>query len=93
MIQKILNPFGDVFNGIGYFKGTFSLQLKPDTANCTKCTIQACSICALQKLFKEELEHLQKMDIINTLGVNEIVQSGVIALCGYLKQRVRLDYV
>ena len=27
--QKIHDTFGDVFNGIGCFKGTFSLQLKP----------------------------------------------------------------
>ena len=31
MTQKIHNMFGDVFNGIGCFKGTFSLQLKPDS--------------------------------------------------------------
>ena len=31
LMQKIHNTFGDVFNGIGCFKGTFSLQLKPDS--------------------------------------------------------------
>ena len=31
MMQKIHDTFGNVFNGIGYFKGTFSLQLKPDS--------------------------------------------------------------
>ena len=31
MTQNIHNTFGDVFNGIGCFKGTFSLQLKPNS--------------------------------------------------------------
>ena len=31
MMQIIHNKFGDVFNGFGCFKGTFSLQLKPDS--------------------------------------------------------------
>ena len=31
MMQKIHDTFGNVFNGIGCFKGTFSLQLKPDS--------------------------------------------------------------
>ena len=31
MMQKIYDTFGYVFNGIGCFKGTFSLQLKSDS--------------------------------------------------------------
>ena len=31
MMQTIQDTFGDVFNGIGCFEGTFSLQLKPDS--------------------------------------------------------------
>ena len=31
MMQKIHKTFGNVFNGIGCFKGTFSLQLKPNS--------------------------------------------------------------
>ena len=31
LMQKIHNVFDNVFNGIGCFKGTFSLQLKPDS--------------------------------------------------------------
>ena len=31
MMQIIHDKFGDVFNGIGCFEGTFSLQLKPDS--------------------------------------------------------------
>ena len=30
LTQEIHNTFGDVYNGIGCFKDTFSLQLKPD---------------------------------------------------------------
>ena len=29
-MQSIHMRFGDIFNGIGCFEGTFSLQLKPD---------------------------------------------------------------
>ena len=31
LTQKIHNVFDNVFNGIGYFKGILSLQLKPDS--------------------------------------------------------------
>ena len=31
LMWEIHNTFGDVFNGIGCFKGTFSLQLKPNS--------------------------------------------------------------
>ena len=31
MTQRIHEEYGKVFNGIGCFKGTFSLQLKPDS--------------------------------------------------------------
>ena len=69
MTQKIHDRFGNVFNGIGCFEGTFSLQLKPNSK-----PYQAppgCVAYALQKPFKEELEHLQKMDIITPLGIDE----------------------
>ena len=72
MMQKINNRFGNIFNGIGCFKGTFSLQLKPDSK-----PYQGPSRCiayALQKPFKAELECLQKMDIITPLGVDEMVE-------------------
>ena len=69
MTKKIHDMFGDVFNGIGYFKGTFSLQLKPDSKPYQ--VPPRCVGYAQQKPFKEELEHLKKMDIITTLGVDE----------------------
>ena len=87
-MQKIHDVFGNVFNGIGCFKGTFSLQLKPDSKPYQASPRHVAYV--LQKPFKEELECLQKMDIITPLGVDEMV---VIALCWYPKQMVRLGYV
>ena len=69
MTQKIHNTFGDVFNGIGCFKGTFSLQLKPNSKPCQEPPRHVAY--ALQNPFKEELEQLQEMDIIAPLGVDE----------------------
>ena len=85
MTQRIHEKFGDVFNGTGCFKGTFSLQLKLDSKPYQVPPRWVAY--ALQKLFKEELEHLQELDIIAPLGVDEI-ESGVIALCWYPKQMV-----
>ena len=72
MMQKIHNTFGDVFNGIRCFKGTFSLQLKPDSKPYQVPPRHVAY--TLQKLFKEELEWLQKMDIITPLGVDKTVE-------------------
>ena len=72
LMQKIHNTFGDVFNGIGCFKGTFSLQLKPDSKPYQAPPRHVAYV--LQKLFKEELEQLQIMDIITLLGVDETVE-------------------
>ena len=72
MMQKIHDAFGNVFNGIGCFKGTFSLQLKPDSKPYQVPPRLVAHM--LQKPFKEELEHLQKMDIITPLGVDEMAE-------------------
>ena len=69
MTQKIHNRFGIIFNGIGHFKGMFSLQLKPNSKPYQAPPRHVAY--ALQKPFKEELEHLQKLDIITPLGVDE----------------------
>ena len=66
MMQKIHKTFGNIFNGIGCFKGTFSLQLKPNSKPYQMPP--KCVAYVLQKLFKEELECLQKIDIITPLG-------------------------
>ena len=72
MTQKIHNTFGNVFIGIGCFKGTFSLQLKPDSKPYQAPPRWVAY--ALQKPFKEELECLQKLDIITPLGVDKIAE-------------------
>ena len=64
--------FDNVFNGIGCFKGTFSLQLKPD--NRPYQVPPRCVAYVLQKPFKDELDWLQKMDIITPLGVDEMAE-------------------
>ena len=72
LMQRVHTVFGNVFNGIGCFEGTFSLQLKPDSKPYQAPPRHV--VYALQKLFKEELDWLQKMDLITPLGVNETVE-------------------
>ena len=72
MAQTIHDTFVNVFNGIGYFEGTFSLQLKPESKPYQVPHRHV--VYVLQKPFKEELEHLQKMDIITPLGVDETAE-------------------
>ena len=72
MTQKILDTFGNVFNGTGCFEGTFSLQLKPDSKPYQVPPGHV--VYMLQKPFKEELEHLQKIDIITPLWVDEMAE-------------------
>ena len=72
MMQRIHVMFGDVFNGIGCFEGTFSLQLKP---NSKPYQVPPRHVAyALQKLFKEELQCLQELDIIAPLGVDKMAE-------------------
>ena len=66
MTQKIYNTYGNVFNGIGCFEGTFSLHLKPDSKPYQVPPRHMAY--ALQKLFKEELKQLQEQDITAPLG-------------------------
>ena len=67
-MQLIYKDFDNVFNGIGCFEGTFSLQLRPDSK--PYHAPPRCVAYALQKPFQDELERLQQ-DIIAPLGVNE----------------------
>ena len=71
--------FDNVFNGIGCFEGTFSLQLKPDSKPYQVPPRDVAYV--LQKLFKDELDWLQRLDIITPLGVDKMAENGVIALC------------
>ena len=61
-----------MFNGIGCFEGTFSLQLKPNSKPYQ--VPPRCVAYALQKPFKDELEWLQKLDIITALGIDGTVE-------------------
>ena len=72
LMQKIHNMFNNVFNGIGCFEGTFSLQLKPDSKP-YQAPMRRVAY-ALQKPFKDELDQLQKLDIITPLGIHETVE-------------------
>ena len=72
MAQRIHEMFGDIFNSIGCFEGTFSLQLKPDSKPYQVSPRHVAY--ALQKPFKEELQHLQDLDIIAPLGVDEMAE-------------------
>ena len=64
--------FDNVFNGIGCFEGTFSLQLKPDRKPYQAPPRHVAY--ALQKTLKDELDWLQKLDIITPLGIDETVE-------------------
>ena len=72
MTQRIHETFGNVFNGIGWFKGTFSLQLKPGSKPYQ--VPPRSKAYALQKLFKEELQCLQELETIVPLGVHKTVE-------------------
>ena len=72
MMQKIHETFSYIFNGIGCFEGTFSLQLKPNSKRYQVPCRHVAYV--LQKPFKEELECLQEMDIITPIGVDETVE-------------------
>ena len=54
MTQQIHKEYGKVFNGIGCFVGTFSLQLKLDSKP-YQVALRHIAY-ALQKLFQEELQ-------------------------------------
>ena len=72
LMHKIHTDFGDVFNGIGCFKCTFSLLLNPNSKP-YQVPLRHVAY-ALQKPFKEESENLKKMDIITPLGVDETAE-------------------
>ena len=67
--HQLHKEFEDVFNGIGCFDGTFLLQLNPDRKPYQ--VPLRCMAYTLQKLFEEELERLQKQNIIALLGIDE----------------------
>ena len=72
MTQRIHKEYSEVFNGIGCFGGTFSLQLKPDSKPYQ--VLPRHIAYALQKPFQEELQQLQELDIIMLLGVDKTAE-------------------
>ena len=72
MMQKIHKTFDNIFNGIVCFKGTFSLHLMPNSKPYQAPPRYVTY--ALQKPFKEELECLQKMDIITPFRVDKMAE-------------------
>ena len=72
LTQKIYNVLDNVFNGIGCIEGAFSLQLEPDTKPYQAPPRHVAY--ALQKLFKDEMDQLQKLDIITPLGVDKTAE-------------------
>ena len=69
MTQRIHKEYGEVFKGIGCFKGTFSLQLKLDSKPYQAPPKHIAYV--LQKPFQKELQRLQELDIIMPLGVDK----------------------
>ena len=72
MTQRIHETFGDIFNGIECLQGTFSLLLKPDSKAYQVPPRHMAYL--LQKPFKEELQHLEELDIIAPLGVDKMAE-------------------
>ena len=72
MTQRIHEEYGKVFNGIGCFEGRFSLQLKLDSKPYQVPPRHVAYV--LQKLFQEELQQLQELDIIILLGVDKTAE-------------------
>ena len=61
-----------MFNGIGHFEGTFSLQLKPDSKPYQAPPRHVAY--ALQKNIQRHMDRLQRMDITMPLGVDEMAE-------------------
>ena len=71
LTHKIHNVFDDVFNGIGCFKGTFSLQLKSDSKPYQAPLRHVAYV--LQNHSRMSYQ-LQKLDIITPLGIDDTVE-------------------
>ena len=90
--KQIQKEFEEVFMGIGCFEGMFSLHVKPDNKPYQVPSRHVAY--ALQKLFKEGLEKLQRQDIITPLGMDETLEwcnSFILVPKAKSKVRVCLD--
>ena len=72
LTHQIHMEFDNVFNGIGYFEGTFSLQLKPDSRPYQSPLRHVSYV--LQKPVKDKLDRLQQLDIITLLGADKTAE-------------------
>ena len=70
--MSYITVFDHVFNGTGCFECTFSLQLKPDSRPYQVSPGHVAYV--LQKPFKDELDRLQKLDIITPLRVDKTAE-------------------
>ena len=70
IVEQLQRDLADVFNGMGCFDGTFSLQLKPDSKPFQVPQDTWC----IQQPFEEESKRLQKQNIIVPLGVDETME-------------------
>ena len=66
---KMHEEFSDLFTGIGYFKGTFSLQVKDDAKSYKLPPGNIGYV--LQETFEKEIERLQEHQILTSLRVNK----------------------
>ena len=72
LTQQMHKEFDNVFNGIGYFEGTFALHLKPNSRPYQAPPRHVAYM--LQKPFKDELDRLQQLNIITPLGGDKMLQ-------------------
>ena len=87
MMQKIHDTFGNVFNSIGCFEGTFSLQLKPDSKPYQVPPRHVAY--ALQKPFRRSWNTCKERTSSHPWEWTR-QNDGVIALCWYPKQMIRM---
>ena len=92
--NRIHYEFNDFFSGIGFFKGTFSMQVKEGSHPYQ--SLPKGMAYALVKLLKEELEWLLRQQITAQLGVyktSEWCNSFVLVPKANGKVRLCLDLV
>ena len=69
---KIHDEYNDMFEGIGCFKGTFSLQIKQNAKPYQ--ALLRCAAYVLEEQFKKETERLQQHKILAPLCLEEMAQ-------------------
>ena len=61
--QIMHNDYNDIFTGIGYFEGKFSLQIKNDARSYD--ALPRCVACTHQERFRNKQERLQEQEIFH----------------------------